>query len=341
MFVIDPRVEVPARSRLQRRSFSPSSSQRLRDNSKTSTIFTSDQQELEMRALLKKGSLRDALVGELDSAGDLMMAIAMISRNGLARILKTLSDYLERGCRGRVLLGTDLATDPDAIEDLLHLQQEHPGKFVVRRFDSVEGCTFHPKAFLFKRASGSKIAILGSANLTLSGFEENIEVGVSIEDRKVVEALWEYLEELFEGGRAKEVDEQWLAGYRKLWNDRARLLSELNDLSKKARELGPSKKEEAQIPRRIKGGRFLFTGKLSVWTRSQVCDLVKELEGEALTGDASAGTVHCLVHGELLGGRTSTRKLQAARKEHTPVISEDQFRAILASEQKCRRGKRS
>jgi hypothetical protein len=46
--------------------------------------------------------------------------------------------------------------------------------------------------------------------------------------------------------------------------------------------------------------------------------------------------VQCLVHGEILGGRKSTRKLVRARELEVPVITEQEFFRIMKKEQKIR-----
>lgn len=37
------------------------------------------------------------------------------------------------------------------------------------------------------------------------------------------------------------------------------------------------------------------------------------------------GSVQCLVHAEILGGRKSTQKLEIAHREQIPIITEEQF----------------
>jgi hypothetical protein len=47
------------------------------------------------------------------------------------------------------------------------------------------------------------------------------------------------------------------------------------------------------------------------------------------------GSANCLVHGEILGGRKSTRKLVKARQLNIPIISEEQF-FLPAGTEACR-----
>src|ERR1035438_8784220 len=59
-----------------------------------------------------------------------------------------------------------MATEPEAIEALLNLQEQYPSRLTVRRYASNTSQTFHPKAWLFSFRSGPGSTVVGSSNLT-------------------------------------------------------------------------------------------------------------------------------------------------------------------------------
>ena len=102
-------------------------------------------------------------------------ALALITCSGLRLIEDDLEGLLARGGEVQVLLGTDMATEPEAIEALLNLQEQYSGRLTVRRYASNTSQTFHPKAWLFSFRSGPGSAVVGSSNLTQGGFDRNLE----------------------------------------------------------------------------------------------------------------------------------------------------------------------
>ena len=290
-----------------------------------------------VKPLLYETELVAALYQQFRRANSFVIGMALISRNGLHALIQDMTNCLLRGGKGSVLFGVDLPTNPDAISELVQLRDKFAGQFRLRRFESGKQSTFHPKLFIFVGQNGDRSAIVGSANLTNSGLTANIEAGILVDDIRSTAKLHDYLDEIYEGGHAKEVDAEWLADYRKLWREREKLQQQVDRVRSKASRLRASKNETARIPSRIKGSRFLFTGRLTEFSREKLHKLVEKFGGRALKGEGSAGTVDCLVSGKLSGGRKTTRKQRAARACGTPVIHAEQFLAILQRE-KRRRG---
>ena len=163
-----------------------------------------------MKALVREGALRGRFRSELAASHGFDLAMALVTLNGLRQIEDALISFLRRGGRCRVLFGTDLPTEPDAVARLMELSGAHPGVLDLRWFRSKGDSDFHAKLALFHKGAGRKTAIVGSSNLTGKGLCHNVEAGVLVDDRPAVKALLEFFEEHFEGYQAVGVDHRWL-----------------------------------------------------------------------------------------------------------------------------------
>ena len=292
-----------------------------------------------MNAILEK--LDVALAQQLSACRRFSIAMAMVSCDGLAMLEGALEKCLKRdGAEGQFLFGVDLPTDPEAIEYLMKLASRHADQFTLRRFESGRQGIFHSKLYLFESHRGPNAAILGSSNLTGSGLNANVEANVLVNDARVVKQLWSNFDEHFEGGHAKDVDTTWLTRYRKIWQDRKDLLKDWRQNLAKIYRVPTRQTQLRAIPKRILGTHFLFTGRIPEHPRRELYPEIEQWGGVVRTSAKSAGTVHCLVHGNIVGGNT-TVKLKAARNLGTPVIYEEQFLAILDRERELRKRKKA
>jgi HKD family nuclease len=247
--------------------------------------------------------------------------MALVTKSGLDLIRSSIEHCLKRGGYGRVLFGVDLPTEPTAIEILLTIQAQHQRNFKLRRFQS--GRTFfHPKFSIFFGKTGAKSAIIGSSNLTEGGLSTNYETNVFIDDRRVVGQLLDYFEEHFEGAHAKAVDQFWLDQYRQLWTERKATEQRQRQLRDKARTLG---KPPADIPRRLRGHIFAFTGGIADWPRRKLYPYVLKRGGYVARSADSMAAAECVVHADIPGGLKTTKKLLRARERNIPIITEEQF----------------
>ena len=289
-----------------------------------------------MTAILQK--LDVALKKQTGDCGRFSIGMALVSCTGLDSLEPALDKCLKReGAAGQFLFGIDLPTDPEAIARLMELADRHEGKFTLRRFESGNGGVFHSKLYLFESQRGTKTAILGSSNLTGGGLSTNVEANVLVKDASDVRSLWDNFDEHFEGGHAKDVDTEWLDGYQQIWQEQQELWEKWRRRSAGASRL-PTKRTQSQpIPKRIQGSHFLFTGGIPEHPRWELYPEIERLGGVVRKNANSAGTVHCLVHGNIVG---ATVKLKAARKIGTPIIHEEQFLAILDRERELRRKKK-
>ncbi len=289
-----------------------------------------------MTAILEQ--LEEALKKQLSGCCRFSIAMALVSRDGLAMIEPALDKCLKRdGVDGQLLFGINLPTDPEAISRLMELANRHRGNFTLRRFESGRQGVFHSKLYLFESQRGSTTAILGSSNLTVGGLIANVEANVLVSDSQTVQSLWCNFDEHFEGGHAKNVDAGWLASYRQIWQQHEVLWEKWRRSASRVNRLPEQRIQSQPIPKRIQGNHFLFTGRIPDHPRRELYPEIERLGGVVRKRANSAGTVHCLVHGEIVGASV---KLKAARKVGTPVIHEQQFLAILDRERKLRRKKK-
>jgi HKD family nuclease len=278
-----------------------------------------------LKALQAENELLKHFTTELASASEFYLGMALVTKAGLDLIIGSIERCLERRGRGCVLFGVDLPTDPEAIRSLCELQVRHRN-FEVRRFQAGNRF-FHPKLSVFVRRSGVKTAIIGSSNLTGGGLSQNHETNVFLSDRRVVHEFQDYFEEHFQGAHARKVDQRWLDQYRRLWAERKKAEQRQRRLREKARGLG---RPPAKIINRIKDQVFAFTGKIADWPRNaKLYPYVKRRGGHVAETARAMGSANCLVHGEILGGRKSTRKLVKARQLNIPIITEEQFFNLL------------
>jgi len=283
-----------------------------------------------MEALQAEGELLKRFKADLERASEFRLGMALVTESGLDLIHRSIERCLKRGGYGCVLFGVDLPTEPAAIESLYTIQTQHKQNFELRRFEP--GRTFfHPKFSIFVGRAGAMTAIIGSSNLTGGGLGENYETNVLLDDRKVVRQFLDYFEEQFQGAHARRVDQRWLGQYRQLWAERKKAEQRQRTLREKARDLGGPL---ANIPNRIKGHVFAFTGKIADWPRhARLYPYVERHGGRVVEKAGAMGLAEFLVHGEILGGRESTQKLVRARQLNIPIITEEEFLKLAGIKQ--------
>lgn len=110
------------------------------------------------------------IAGELSSCTRFDIAVAFITRDGIASLLQTLLEAAQRGVRGR-LLTTDYLhfNEPEALKTLLD--------FPNLEVKVLEG-SLHTKGYLFHHANKTITLVVGSANLTAQALSVNHEWNV-------------------------------------------------------------------------------------------------------------------------------------------------------------------
>jgi hypothetical protein len=111
------------------------------------------------------------------------IAVAYFNVRGYEQIRRPLLRFLDsdvtRKCIFVVGLSSYYNTEPAAVEELLRVQKKFPNQLHLRY--SMRD-TFHPKIFVFEKPS-SRMALVGSSNLTGGGTRRNVEANIAIEGR--------------------------------------------------------------------------------------------------------------------------------------------------------------
>jgi HKD family nuclease len=252
-----------------------------------------------MKPLLDEEVL-NAFLAAMKDVGKFSIATALVTSTGLDLILASMRSAFDRGAIGRLLFGIDMPTEPEAIDSLMKLKTHYPNQLQLKRFGGSPRF-FHPKFAVFEGKSRRRTAIAGSSNCTAGGFSNNREVNMLFTETSAVNAFLGYFDELFEGGYGKLVSKAWLDKYQLLWDERERNRKEFDALRRKVRQI-PLRSSD--IPKRIKGHVFAFTGRIKDWPRNRVLyPQISRYGGKVTTGGWGFASTNCLVHGEILGGR--------------------------------------
>jgi HKD family nuclease len=295
-----------------------------------------------MKTLLYENQTIKAYQDALTASDEVSLAFALVTKGGLGLLKTEIQKLLKRGGTLKFLVGVDMASDPEAIEWLHHVQRKHAETFALKVFQSGDGGIFHPKFGIFTGSRDRRSAILGSSNLTGGGMVKNLEVNLFLDDASSIKDLDQYFYELFEGGRARPVSDTWLETYSKHWTN----LKKVEEAKKALRAKLPRPQttvhgKNAPIPNRIRGFKFAFTGKIEGYPRDLVLfPLVEKLGGTIALRYDSMASADALVHGNVMGGSETTKKLEEAKLRNIPVISEDEFFKAVAKEKQVRARKR-
>ena len=162
---------------------------------------------------------------------------------------------------------------------------------------------------------------------------------VLVSHRPVVHHLLTFFDEHFDGGHAREVDPEWLKRYWTLWEKRKTVRAAAERIGESARRLKASPGADQSPPRRLKGFSFAFTGGIPEMPRvAFLYPLVERYDGHVVKNPMAIPNADCLVHGQFVGDRKTTRKLRAARRAGIPIVSADEFLAIIKREKRLRKG---
>jgi HKD family nuclease len=290
-----------------------------------------------IKPLLYERQLVTRIERELVSAREFKIATAMVSRAGVEWLSKSLAQCLDKGGKGKILIGVDLPSDPNAIEMLDDAATEYSKRLKLKYFRPLKNRIFHPKLFLFTRSNGKVSAIVGSSNLTGGGLAENYEANVLVQSESVTNELTEYFDEHFEGAYSSDVTSEWIAEYRKEWAKRKKLIERLRKLRQKTQVAARKKSRNLHLPKRIKGYHIAFTGGIPDWPRTKkLYPLVKKLGGHIVEAE-HISNANYLIHAEMMNGRKSTRKLRGAHHFRIPIITEEEFWSLISKEKSLRK----
>jgi HKD family nuclease len=275
-----------------------------------------------IKALLTEREVLDCFEKLIKSAETLFIAQALVTTSGLALIRKPLEKFLSGGGSIDIVIGFDLPTSPDAVDELLDYRERYPKHFRVLRYESKR--FFHPKFVLFG-GKRKQSAMLGSSNLTKGGFSVNEEANLFVSVAAIVKNLRSHFETWFTDTHAKPISKGWLADYRKLWKERSAIRNQEKVLQKKVHKI---KVHTSEVPARIEGKRFCFTGGIPDYPRKKLYPLIEHLGGIVVKNADRLQGADCLVHAGMRDDRT-TKKLRIARKLGVPIMKQDDFLVLL------------
>ena len=166
---------------------------------------------------------------------------------------------------------------------------------------------------------------------------ENYEANVLVSN-DTANALLIYFDELFAESRAQEITDDWLQHYRAVWKERRESEKKWRRDRERVQRLNLKFLDKKAPLRGVEGLAFCFTGRIEGWHREQrVYPAVRALHGRIVTRARDIRSANYLVHGGILGGEKTTRKLAEARRNNIPIIGVDQFLQALYREAKRQR----
>lgn len=292
-----------------------------------------------MKTLLTQETTVTELKALCRNAERVRAALALITQHGWNLLEPKIGQFLKQRGKLQLLLGTDMWTEPTAITKLLVLSERYQGQIEMRRFTTAKPGIFHPKLWIISPKAKPSVVVVGSSNVTMGGLDRNHELNVLVRNADGVARFEEYFDELFEGGRAKEIDRRWLRDYERIWKEHQAMQKRMDRLREKIRSLGPRNAAKGATPDRIRGITFAFTGAIPDNPReATLYPRVRGYGGEVVEIEG-INKANCLVHGDVLSGQQTTRKLRAARSRNIPVINQTEFFEILEREKRLRRRK--
>ncbi|WP_233489353.1 DUF3427 domain-containing protein [Rhodovulum sp. 12E13] len=149
------------------------------------------------------------LVGHLDRAEAVDLAVAFALESGVALVRPYLQDLLDRRGRLRLVVGDYLdVTEPAALRMLMDLDGD-----VHRHVFETRGGSFHVKSWIF-RARGCGDAVVGSSNLTRVALTDGVEWNLSTgPDPARWGAVGEAFEALLHHPNVRPLDSAWIDAY--------------------------------------------------------------------------------------------------------------------------------
>ena len=102
------------------------------------------------------------------------IAVAFLKMTGLRNIRKDIHSMVKSGIKITFIIGIDFyQTEPDALSELLTFAKNN--KIVKLYICANKNKTFHPKLYLSEK-NKTFVAVVGSANMTNGGFNDNFEL---------------------------------------------------------------------------------------------------------------------------------------------------------------------
>lgn len=147
----------------------------------------------------------------LQKAEHFVCLVAFAKRS--ASLLETLNAALAAGLTARIAVGLSFhLTEPGVLRGLLDLRKKHPAQ--LKFYLSATQWTFHPKIYAVRGTQMCRV-VVGSANLTAGGLDENYEASVVIDDGAgaLMKSIEAHFDELLEQEALAEATLPWINAY--------------------------------------------------------------------------------------------------------------------------------
>lgn len=139
------------------------------------------------------------IIKKIKYNGELYIITALLDMDGI----NSLKNYVHRISRYKGIVKAVIGIDLGATQHVLNQAVRTFGAGNVFVYKNPKDSVFHPKMYLIKLNESSGVVILGSSNLTSSGFFKNFEINLAIEldlrktrERKIFEEFYELFRKL-------------------------------------------------------------------------------------------------------------------------------------------------
>ena len=114
----------------------------------------------------------------IEQSDEVFIAVAFFKKSGLDLIIKEIEEALKRETIITIVCGLDFyQTEPEALKTMSSMSYQYDNcKLLVHNHK--KNITFHPKIFCFTKNIETHL-IIGSANFTRGGLENNFEVSLA------------------------------------------------------------------------------------------------------------------------------------------------------------------
>ena len=147
----------------------------------------------------------------LSSSGDVSLAVAYVSKEGLDTIMPQIETLLRERRQVRFLIDLQSGnTDPSAVWSLIELQEAHERMTLKTLLPVEDRGNLHAKLYLAEAPDGVR-SIVGSGNLTGAALTRNAEYGIVLDcssDSQENTMLREAFESLWNNPQARNVDRE-------------------------------------------------------------------------------------------------------------------------------------
>ena len=180
------------------------------------------------------------ILKNIETCDRFVMAVAFLTRSGLACLYQTLKEFGHRGGEGSILISTYLNfSDPTAIELLSKI------KGISVFF--VNAPNFHGKMYTFEHSEYSEIMI-GSSNLTQNALGKNTEVNIGFfmhRDSGLYKEIIDQTNHWFD--QSEMVSEDNINAYKKKWGEARTKIKAFEYSSEKSIKIVPNEMQKTAL----------------------------------------------------------------------------------------------